>query len=223
MTDNRARSYQIGRKRLVIAIIGSGAACAAVAHAADSNDGSIVDALRSCAEIGDNENRLSCFDALAATTAPIPEETITLSKSSTAPPVSETDTLPSSATPQDVGDDYVVLKKEEAEELRRRAGVDDDYVVLPKDEAEELRRRADADKRAVKREPYESVIVRIFTTGYNTRNVVLENGETWRELKDAAGKKPRRGEKVRIAPATLGSWTVQYGGRSAKFKAKRIR
>ena len=90
-------------------------------------------------------------------------------------------------------------------------------------EADELRRRAGADERALKREPYESKIVRIFTTGYNTRNIELENGETWRELKDAVGKKPRKGEIARLTTASLGSWTIQYGGRSAKFNAKRTK
>ena len=173
--------------------------------------------LAQCVEISNDAKRLACFDAaMTSTRAANAESSANMGEDKAA-------STPSSAAPQDVGDDYVVLKKEEAEELRRRAGVDDDYVVLPKDEAEELRRRADADKRAVKREPYESVIVRIFTTGYNTRNVVLENGETWRETRDAAGIDPRRGDAVRIAPGALGSWTIQYGGRKAKFKAKRVR
>ena len=180
-------------------------------------DAPSTERLEHCVEISDNAARLACYDAaMARAQSSATEIADSEGKIDAAEPLS-------AAAPPDLGDDYVVLKKEEAEELRRRAGVDDDFVLLPKEEAEELRRRADADERAVKREPYESQIVRVFTTGYNTRNVELENGETWREMKDAAGTKPRRGETARLAPASLGSWTVQYGGRSAKFKVKRVR
>lgn len=98
----------------------------------------------------------------------------------------------------------------------------DDYVVLSKKDAAELRRKAGERDREVNREAYESKIVRIFMTGYKLRNVELANGETWRELTAAVGTKPRKGDIARITPGILGSWTVQYGDRDAKFKVKRV-
>ncbi len=162
-----------------------------------------ADRLAECAAINDNAARLACFDATMAGRSGAVEET--------APESVENGELAASAAPAPAvappapSEDYVLLPKADAEELA------------------ELRRKAGVKEREESREAYESKIVRVFTTGYKVRNVELENGETWRELAAAVGAKPRRGESARLAPGMLGSWTVQYGERSSKFKVKRVR
>ena len=164
------------------------------------------DPFEACAALTDSADRLACVDAAMANRNAAPASPGPATQSAAAPvaPAAPTaaPTSPTAATPPaPPSDDYVVLSKKDAAELRRKAGERD---------------------REVTREAYESKIVRVFTTGYKVRNVQLANGETWRELTAAVGAKPRKGDIARITPGILGSWTVQYGDRDAKFKVKRV-
>jgi|GEM_PF-5483260 len=201
MTDNRANP---SRTRAIALAAVLGVACGFAAQPAIAQQNSDLEA---CVAIADNVDRLACFDAAMARRAAAVASGESAPAAPTAPAAPRTAAPAQPSAPVQPG--------------QPPAPPSDDYVVLPRAEAEELRRRAGADERALKREPYESEIVRVFITGYNTRNVELENGEVWRELKDAVGMKPRAGQSARLAPASVGSWTIQYGGRSAKFKVRR--
>ena len=165
------------------------------------------DPFEACAGLTDNADRLACFDTVMANRNAVPDtpSAAPAQQSSTGAVAPPAPAAPAPATaaapPVAPSDDYVVLSKKDAAELRRKAGERD---------------------REVKREAYDSKIVRVFTTGYKVRNVQLANGETWRELTAAVGTKPRKGDVARITPGILGSWTVQYGDRDAKFKVKRV-
>ncbi len=162
-------------------------------------------AFERCAAIADNTKRLECFDALSRPDGP--------------PAIADAAEEPQATD----GDLIADTAPAEAAAVSPPAPPSDDFVVLPRAEAEALRRKAEDAEREEKREPYESEIVRVFITGYNVVNVVLANGETWRHLAKTAGRKPRAGENARLAPASLGSWTIRYGDRSARTKVKRVR
>ena len=204
MTDNRANSPQWGISVLASLVTTVGVLSLPAGAAAQQ-----LDDLEACTAIANDADRLACFDAAMA-------GRMAADKPATSTAQAETGTMTPPAP-------VAAAPSQPAPPAAAPTAPSDDFVVMSRAEADELRRRAGADERALKREPYESKIVRVFKTGYNTRNIELENGETWRELKDAVGKKPRKGEIARLTPASLGSWTIQYGGRSAKFKAKRTR
>ncbi len=205
MADNRViRSNR--RTSTLLVILGSSTVfCASPLQAFQQSASSVQDPFEACANLTDNADRLACFDAAmssrnANAPQPAPVQKSAADVSAPTAPASAP-TPPVAAAPPAPGDDYVVLSKAEAEDLRRKAGERD---------------------REVQRVAYESKIVRVFTTGYKIRNVQLENGEVWREFAAAVGAKPRAGDIARITPGILGSWTVQYGKRDAKYKVKRV-
>lgn len=158
-----------------------------------------------CAAVQNEAARLACYDALMAEAKKTPTDQ--------APPVA--------AAPQPT-----LSQSDGAAPAIQQPSVpqveSDDYVVLPRAEAEALRRQAGEKVREEKRDAYESRIVKVFTTGYGIMNVVLENGETWRQLTKTGGRKPRVGDIATLTPAMMGSWTVRYGDSGAKVKVKRI-
>ncbi len=200
MTDYRAISQTGSAKSLFSALLAASFIFGATAWAEEIEDLSVTDALRLCAAFDDKDERLACFEALAAVAAP-PEladaDPNAPTTEDAAPPV----TAPSASVEADSPEKSAVRPLEDDESLT--------FVRTKKGDKKE--RHAKKEKKR-KRERYTLTVYKSWRNGLGELRIAFTNGEIWRQTGRGTRHDPQRGDEVVMKPGLLGGWTVSMDG-----------
>jgi hypothetical protein len=143
-----------------------------------------TEALRTCATISASEQRLACFDRLAASLAPRPQAA---ARATPAAPQAATAVAPAVAAAAASADPVDRFGFGEGR-LQRAAAAQE----APKPRLEALTARITAARRM----------------GNGAWRIQLDNGQLWRQVSPSEQLDPQVGSEVKIKPASLGSYLL---------------
>lgn len=75
----------------------------------------------------------------------------------------------------------------------------------------------------IKREVIESTFTPEFRGFFGKSEITLSNGQVWRQTDSSVSGSPPRNNRVRVKPAIMGRWMLQFLGTNESFPVKRIK
>lgn len=186
------------------------AAAGAQEPAAKHEDLSVEEALQVCAAFRDTDDRLACFEALAAS-AGSPPGTVAakrLENLAPAPNAAPPSVAATSAAPTEPLADAEGKAPIAAADSSKAAPR---FTFLRDDPVREAKR---------KRKRYETTVYRAWRSPLGALRVAMLNGDIWVQAGRGVKYTPEPGEKVVMKPGLAGGWTLSMNDGKAGFRAR---
>ena len=204
---------RLWRVLTVTALLFSGAAAPAAAffQSPQYENLTVEQALRVCAAFEDKDDRLACFEALAA------------SAGAPGPAAAAPEAVPGDEPPAIAAVPEVVAPTAPAAPSPETAPV----AAAPAPAAEAPRFsfvRSDAASEAKrKRKRYEATVYRAWRNALGDIRIAMTNGDIWVQAGRGVLYTPKPGEAVVMKPGLAGGWTISMDGGKAGVRARLLK
>jgi hypothetical protein len=175
----------------------------AQAPAEKYEDLSVEESLQVCAAFNDKDDRLSCFEALAASAGnpspiaaakprqhPAPDSVAEPPVVATAPAPDAEEAPANAAEPSNVAPRFTFLRKDPVRESKRN------------------------------RKRYETTVYRAWRNPVGELRIAMINGDIWVQAGRGVRYTPESGEKVVLKPGLAGGWTISMDDGKAGVRAR---
>lgn len=183
----------------------------AYSQQADYQGLTIEEALQFCAAFMDDDERLACFEALAASTRSENEAT------SVAKSVEEPD-------PEGPVDEAAPPSADASAELAERDAADESDVADEADSKSRFTfvRSSEAEAKQKERKRFELTVYKAWRNAVGELRVAFTNGEIWIQSGQGSRYTPQPGEQILFKPGLLGGWTLSMDGGRFGIRGRRL-
>lgn len=192
-----------------------------IAVAQPSPSLTLEETLQFCAQIEDQQDKLACFEGLAAAIKSEDEKTAEAdsaddNKASDKPTASRVDPTPGEMEAQKPAE----MAQEEPEEVSTPR-----FVIMTSEEAEKQQKAADAVKKLSKpREAYRATVLKSWRySATNEQYVALTNGEIWKKIDRVKGRSIRDGLEITLTPGAVSGWLMKFDDKRPALRVKLVK
>lgn len=168
-----------------------------------SSDANLRHALKTCAELADNNQRLSCFDQLVKPIVNASKKPTIKTTTAALPPINKQET---STT--------IVEAKSKPSEAQIKAQQEDDFAK------EHIKKTDEQKTQEIKR--IELTISKLSKLMHGEWKISFENGQKWQQ-KDTGRIRLKIGDKVTLEKGTLGAIYLKTSNSNKSIRVKRLK
>ncbi len=223
-------------------LIASGIAALALLNAPSlmAQELSIEEALGLCMKVGNPQDRLACFEALAR--AANPAKPTTMSKHQTpapaSPPAAEPVNTPSKSAAAQTTDPATTQTTAQTKSVaglevktkKKRRGLfpfnrlkksTQKYIFVKPGEAPPT--KVTRAPKQVKRVAYDGKVLKAWRNAVGDLYIALDNGEVWKHADPGQPRIPKPNAGIRMKPGMAGAWFMSFANKSPRIRVRLIR
>ncbi|MDQ7017795.1 MAG: hypothetical protein Q9M33_01410 [Robiginitomaculum sp.] len=224
-------------------LIASGIAALALFNAPGlmAQELSIEEALGLCMKVGNPQDRLACFEALARAAAPAKPATTMSKTQSLAPATPPTMTPPAGPNKLATAETTAPTAPQTTPKTKSVAGLEvktkkkrgglfpfnrlkkskQKYIFVKPGQTPPA--RVTHAPKLVKRVAYDGKVLKAWRNAVGDLYIALDNGEVWKHADPGQPRIPKPNASIRMKPGLAGAWFMSFANKSPRIRVRLIR